>query len=84
MPVLVVPSGLLWQVDYLADGSLQTQPRQVSRATLFVSHGWSVDRPDYGQVTYRLSHIEFVTLDALGDATNAWLGKDGFFSPNAV
>jgi hypothetical protein len=84
VPVLAVPDGLLWQVDYDSDGRLQTQPRQVLRATLFVNHGWSVDRDTYGRVTYHLSHIEFVTLDALGDATNAWLGKDGFFSPDAV
>jgi hypothetical protein len=81
VPVLAVPGGLLWQVDYRADGTLQTQPRQVPRATLFVNHGWTVDRRFWGPATYRLSHIEFVTLDALGDVADIWLGRDGFYSP---
>jgi hypothetical protein len=84
VPVLAVPSGLLWQVDYGADGTLQTQPRQVARATLFVNHGWIVDRFPHGTVTYRLSHIEFVTVDALVNVMAIWLGNDGFFSPDAV
>jgi hypothetical protein len=42
VPMLAVPAGVLWQVDYAADGTLQIPPRQVPRATLFVNHGWSV------------------------------------------
>jgi hypothetical protein len=83
VPVLAVPSGVLWQVDYSPDGTLQAPPRQVPQATLFVNHGWSVDRGAWAPLTYHLSHIEFVTVDALPSVTDTWLGNDGFFSANA-
>lgn len=84
VPVLAVPSGLLWQVNYSADGALQTPPRLVSRATLFVNHGWSVDTGTFGSVAYCLSHIEFVTLNALDNVVGTWLGNEGFFPPGAM
>ncbi len=81
VPVLVVPSGLLWQVDYAADGILQTPPRRVEHATLFVNHAWSFDLgPVFGAVIYRISHIEIVTLGGLPTTAAGWLGNTGFFS----
>jgi hypothetical protein len=80
VPVLVVPASLLWQVDYLADGKLLVRPRNVARATLFLNHSWPVES-QYGTIiNYRLSHIEFVTIDALPTIVEAWLGSSGFFS----
>ena len=79
VPVLVVPEGLLYQVDYAADGRTQVLPRRVTRATLFLNHTWSVER-NWGPINYRLSHIELVTLDALPDIVGIWLGSSGFFS----
>lgn len=85
VPVVAVPKGMLWQVDYQADGTLQTRPRKVSRATLFVDHAWKVEWMfPTRELEFRLSHIEFITLDSLADVTGQWLGKDGFFPPNAV
>jgi len=79
VPVLVVPSGLLWQVDYASDGKIVTGPRRVPNATLFLNHSWSGDAT-YGPIQYRLSHIEFVTLDALPETVSNWLGPSGFFA----
>jgi hypothetical protein len=62
-PVLVIPTGLLWQVDYADDGRILTPPRNVDRTTLFLNNSWSVGRPPYNPLSYRLSHIELVTLD---------------------
>lgn len=79
-PVLVIPTGLLWQVDYADDGKILTPPRNVDRTTLFLNSSWTVGRHPYDPFSYRLSHIELVTLDALPDAVKAWMGSSGFFS----
>lgn len=79
LPVLVVPSGLLWQVDYADDGTILKSPRQVDSATLFLNHSWTVDRGHDGPLSYHLSHIEFVTLGALPDAVKTWMGSTGLF-----
>jgi len=80
VPVLVVPTGLLWQVDYAADGKLDTPPRTVARASLFLDHAWSVDLGIGGKLRYRLSHIELATLDALPGIVKSYLGPRGFFA----
>jgi len=74
VPFLILPAGVLWQVEYGADGALQSPPRQIERGTLYINHGWSVDRDALvGTITYRLSHLEVVTLDALSAATDRWI-----------
>jgi hypothetical protein len=79
-PVLVVPSGLLWQVDYADNGKILKPPHNVDKTTLFLNHTWSVDRGPHGPLHYRLSHIELVTLGALPNAVRTWMGLTGFFS----
>jgi hypothetical protein len=82
IPVLVVPSGLLWQVDYDADGSITTLPRKVARASRFLDHSWSTRTGQIaGDVSYTLSHIEIVTFEVLSETTKAWLGPEGFLPP---
>lgn len=80
LPVLVVPTGLLWQVDYAADGKILSSPRNVDAATLFINHSWTVDGGPGGPISYSLSHIEFVTLGALPSAVQTWMGSTGLFS----
>jgi hypothetical protein len=41
--VLIVPTGLLWQVDYTEVGKLKTPPRFLARSCLFLDHPWQVD-----------------------------------------
>jgi hypothetical protein len=79
VPVLVVPEGLLWQVDYDEDGAMTTPPRQVSRAALFLDIAWTAPLSQGDILSYRLSHIELVSLDALAGAAEFWLGPNGFF-----
>jgi len=78
VPLLVVPTGLLWQVDYDADGKRQTLPREVTRASLFLDHAWSLPISDEPRF-YRLSHIEFATLDALPEIVESYFAPGGFF-----
>jgi hypothetical protein len=80
VPLLVVPPGLLWQVDYSADGNRVTGPRQVKHTSLFLKSAWSVDLGVGAMRSYRLSHIELVTLDALSATVATYLGAGGFFA----
>jgi len=80
VPVLVVPAGLLWQVDYAADGTVDREPRRVTRASLFLNHAWSALGGWGTTYNYRLSHLEIITIEALDGILSAWLGPFGFFA----
>jgi hypothetical protein len=80
LPVLVVPTGRLWQVDYADDGQILTAPRDVDTATLFLNHSWTVGRGPHNPISYCLSHIELVTLGALPEALKTWKGFTGLFA----
>jgi hypothetical protein len=67
-------------VDYADDGTILKSPRQVDAATLFLNHSWTVDPGLDGPLSYRLSHTEVVTLEALPNAAKAWMGSTGLFS----
>jgi hypothetical protein len=80
LPVLVVPAGMLWQVDYGADGTVQKPPREVSRSNLFLNHTWSVETGHLGETfSHRLSHIELVTADALSETMESYFAAGGMF-----
>jgi hypothetical protein len=73
LPVLVVPARTLWQVDFMNDGQLKTLPRLIESSTLFLNHGWTVERePTIGPITYQVSHIELVSEAALPHAAERW------------
>jgi hypothetical protein len=78
VPLLVVPQGLLWQVEYDADGAVTAEPRQVPRATLYLDYTWSVKDVNRTDHAYRLSHVEFATIDALPRVNAEHWGR--FFS----
>jgi len=82
VPVLVVPDGVLWQVDYEQNGVMRTSPRRVNRTTLYYGHSWEIsgDNVTVLPISYKLFHIEVVTFSALPDAVTTWTGSSGFFS----
>ncbi len=45
VPILVVPSDVLWQVDYDQNGNITTPARRVAEATLFIDHSWGTPSP---------------------------------------
>lgn len=79
LPVLVLPNGRLWQVDYDSDGKIMAQPRQVSEATLFIDHSWSTTGAYNDLITYRISHIEIITFDALASVPTRFFREPGTF-----
>jgi hypothetical protein len=80
VPVLVVPSGTLWQVNYDAAGAIAIPPTQVQHSNIFLGSSWDSKSPYGDELSYRISHLEIVTFDGLNDAANAWLSPRGFFS----
>jgi hypothetical protein len=79
VPVLVVPTGLLWQADYDPDGAITMLPHEVKRVAFFLDHAWSAISPYGDSISYRLSHIEMVSFSALAGIAELWLGPGGFF-----
>jgi hypothetical protein len=79
VPLLVVPTGLLWQVDFTADGKQEGPPRVVERSALYLDHAWQVEGNVRERLSYRLSHIEFATLGALPEVVRDYFGTEGFF-----
>jgi hypothetical protein len=79
VPVLVVSPGSLWEVDYDSTGGIATLPHQVKRGTLFLDNTWRSASPYGHELSYRLSHLEIVTLDGLPQAIEFWSSQDGFF-----
>jgi hypothetical protein len=79
VPLLVVPTGLLWQVDYDADGKLKIPPRAVTRAGLFLNCAWPVEVASGARILYRLSHIDLATIDAVPGIVDSYFGPGGFF-----
>jgi hypothetical protein len=63
-PVVVVPDGRLWAVDYDDNGKRIGDPQQVARCSYFVSSEYSV-RDLSGGMNYTFSHIDFVTFSEL-------------------
>jgi len=80
VPVLVVPGGRLWQIEYTESGAVVGSPRSVTRSSLFLNHTWHAMHHLVGDVRYRLSHFEIITLDGLSEILPDWLSESGFFA----
>jgi hypothetical protein len=61
VPILVVPEGVLWQVDYTPDGTMTQEPRVIPATTLILGRSWEFDRGDRLQIPYCMSHLEIWT-----------------------
>lgn len=63
IPMVVVPDGRLWTVEYDSDGERTTEPTTTDQRSLFVNREY---RMEFNGPCLRLSHVEFVTLSRLG------------------
>jgi len=64
VPILVVPDGRLWVVEYGPDGAIRRGPAAEDSISMFLDQGWTVPG-QFGPVTYTMSHLEIVCLAAL-------------------
>jgi hypothetical protein len=64
VPVVVVPEGTLWAVDYDSVGKMTGGPRQIARCAYYVKMSYfGGDKLSGGH--YNISHLEFVTSSGL-------------------
>jgi len=87
VPLLVVPDGRLWLVEYSSAGEQKGVPRPVDACTVFLDQEWSCTTLHHDQLTYRLSHFEITALGALKNTLRVlWEPTDytsGLFLPTA-
>jgi len=87
VPLLVVPDGRLWQVDYSPSGEQQGSPHVVEASTMFLDQAWQCEIMLGEVITFRLSHYELTTLGALQRTlTRLWQPTEdspGLFHPTA-
>jgi hypothetical protein len=79
VPVLVVPEGTLFAVDYDSQGSIVSPLRSVPKAELYVAHKWTVST-GLTNLQVQFSHLEIITLPALSGWAKALLENPKFFS----
>ena len=81
MPIVVLPDGALWKVEYDAEGRLAGDPAPISRCEYYVGH-----RLEF-EPTVFLTHIHFMTLAGLSETMENLLSLEttwtNTFSPQA-
>lgn len=77
VPFLVVPDGLLWQVEYDANGAQQGEPKQIDYCCYYVGSKYEWLDSVYGSLVppFVISHLEIVTLSALKDHPRAHMER---------
>jgi len=63
IPVVVVPDGRLWMVEFDSEGERKTEPAPTDQCSLFVNREY---RMEFNGPCLHVSHVEFVTLSRLG------------------
>jgi hypothetical protein len=79
VPVLIVPTDMLWQVDYDHDGDITKHPYRIDEATLFIDHLWT-ESVTNDFLKYRISHLHIVTIRQIERTLKMWMGPAGFFA----
>jgi hypothetical protein len=74
LPVLVVPDGTLWVVNYSEDGTLVNGPTQIDETQYFISSKQTVNDPE--PITYVLTHLHIVTKTGYASLLERFM-KDG-------
>ncbi|MFC6199120.1 hypothetical protein [Ponticaulis profundi] len=62
LPIVVIPDGTLWTVNYSDNGSKEGPPAQVDRASIFISREYRGIMPGG---SYTVSHLEVMTETGL-------------------
>jgi hypothetical protein len=82
LPVLVIPNDRLWVATYNPSGQKEGSIRQSNHVQYWMDHTWDHNSGVVaGSASYRISHLEIVTFDFLGDFINEYLGKSEDWKP---
>lgn len=63
IPILVIPTGTLWVVDYDENGNVIKGPETVQQTSYYCGKTWSYPRQLLS--AYSITHLEIVTIDYL-------------------
>jgi hypothetical protein len=74
VPIVVVPNGRLWTVDFDLNGMQISKPEQAKRCSYYVDREYLLRTSSEG-VRYTLSHLEFATFDGLASIVSE-IGND--------
>jgi len=61
LPIVVIPNNRLWMVEYNAEGTRSSEPKQTDRCSCFVGKSYEMG-DKMGGTTMLISHIEIMTL----------------------
>lgn len=71
-PVVVIPNGRLWVVEYDSDGNRLSDPYQTARCSCFVDKSYEMGTKMAGS-SISISHVEIMTYDGLKDFEGNYL-----------
>ena len=75
VPLLVVPDGQLWRVQYGPNGEMHSEPEQTQHCSYFVGKQYTFPNMT-GVLSYRISHIEIVTHQGLANFVRDCLNNE--------
>lgn len=76
LPVLVVPDGTLWQVQFSESGQQLGAPEACAYTQLFLGHEWRMEALSQPKL-FAISHLEICTLSGLETRVEAWRSLEG-------
>lgn len=77
VPVLVVPDGRLWKVDYDGLGQLSGEPQQTDHISFYVGQDWAVGNENEAlfSTRYCCSHLELISISHLVMCMETFLAR---------
>lgn len=84
-PILLIPSGTLWRINFAEDGQPDGKVERASHVSFFLGHEakpWvGIEDSSYAGRPYWISHLEIITYDHLESALSRIISifeKDGY------
>jgi len=78
LPILIVPDGTLWNVEYAENGTRSSEPARVDRCSFFIGHNYKAgDASRWRSLT--ISHLECVTVSGLEDLSKEFFTTGSWF-----
>ena len=75
IPIVVIPNGRLWEMDYDSNGSKLSNPYQKKRCSCFVDKSYEMGTNLAGTII-SISHIEIMTYDGLIEFVGNYLENE--------
>ena len=81
LPVVVVPDGRLWRVEFNEKGEMTGKPAVCTWARYYVKHAIASDLIAYVMpAAYEISHVEFVSRSGLAELIRILKSPEGHYN----